>query len=169
MLRAIPLRVRVASIGVIRRATDADVSALLPLIEAFCRADGHPYDGQSVLAALQPLLGDARLGRVLLAEHAGRAVGYAVLTWGWSLESGGREALLDEIFAAEPGRGTGSALLAAAVREAREADARALFLETETGNSRARAFYAGHGFATEDSVWMRLPLPGGDQPAPRPG
>lgn len=144
------------------------MSTLLPLIEAFCRADGHPYDERRVLAALQPLLVDAALGRVLLAERAGQAAGYAVLTWGWSLESGGREALLDEIFVAEPGLGTGSALLAAIVREARDAAARVLFLETESGNARARAFYAGHGFAAEDSLWMRLQLTGDAQPRPEP-
>lgn len=159
MLRAIPLRVRVTSAGVIRRATDADVPALLPLIRAYCLADGHAYDEQHVLTALRPLLADATLGLVLVVEQAGRLTGYAALTWGWSLESGGREALLDEIFVAEPGRGAGSALLSAVMSEAREAAARALFLETEPGNAGARSFYSRHGFAREDSVWMRRQLP----------
>jgi ribosomal protein S18 acetylase RimI-like enzyme len=33
-----------------------------------------------------------------------------------------------------------------------------MFLETEAHNERVRGFYARHGFAAEDSVWMSRAL-----------
>jgi len=41
---------------------------------------------------------------------------------------------------------------------AREAGARAVFLETEAHNERVRSFYQRHGVAVEDSVWMSRSL-----------
>lgn len=142
-----------------RRAAPADLDALLPLVRAFCAADGHEFDSERVVAALGPLLRDDSLGRVwVIDDGAGGLSGYAVLTWGWSLESGGREALLDEIFVLEQGRGSGSDLLDHVLQGARAGGAAAVFLETESPNHRVRSFYARHGFGVEDSVWMRRDL-----------
>ena len=93
------------------RATAAHLDLLLPLIEEFCAIDEHPYDEARVRRAVGPLLADDSLGVIwLIGDPPG---GYAVLTWSYSLESGGRDALLDEIFLRERGRGLGSAALAA--------------------------------------------------------
>ena len=70
----------------------------------------------------------------------------------------GREALLDEFFVRDGGQGTGSAAMPAILAAARAAGATRMFLETETANERARAFYARHGFAVEDSIWMSIDL-----------
>lgn len=139
----------------IRRAVPADLGELLPLIRGFYRADGHRYDERLVRAGLTPLLADARHGIVLVTDDL---TGYAVLTWGWSLESGGREALLDEIYVAVRGRGSGTELLAASVEAAAAEGAKALFLETERRNERGRRFYVRHGFRIEESVWLRRDL-----------
>lgn len=143
----------------IRRAGGADLAALLPLIREFCEADGHPYAEGRVVRGLAPLLDDDALGQVWLAEEPGGALGYAVVTWGWSLESGGREALLDEIFVRRRGDGVGGRLLREVMAGASAAGCSSAFLETEAPNDRARAFYARHGFAREDSVWMHAELP----------
>jgi GNAT superfamily N-acetyltransferase len=131
---------------------------LLTLNAAFCAIDGHPFDPAAVRRAITPLLRDDRFGQVWVVEREGALLGYAVLTWGYSLESGGRDALLDEIYVAERSAGLGSALLAVCLAAARAAGASRTFLETESANSRVRRFYARHGFAAEDSVWMSLEL-----------
>lgn len=146
------------TIGV-RRAGDSDLPVLMTLIEQFCRADNHDFDVQRVTAALRPLLFDDRYGQVWLVCDGSPAVGYAVITWGWSLESGGRECLLDEIYVAQQGRGLGSHLLATVIGAARAAGARVMFLETEAPNEQARRFYEQHGFTTENSVWLSRELP----------
>jgi ribosomal protein S18 acetylase RimI-like enzyme len=143
------------------RAGPDDLAALLPLVHEFCVADRHEFDEERVTRALRPLLAGDEHGQVWLAGAGNGAgpAGYAVVTWGWSLESGGREALLDEIYVRERGNGVGAALLRHVVAAAAEAGAAAMFLETETHNERARAFYARHGFAADDSVWMSRLMP----------
>ncbi|GAA2338481.1 GNAT family N-acetyltransferase [Dactylosporangium salmoneum] len=142
------------------RAQPADLPAVLPLVEEFCAADRHEFDEARVTRALGPLLASDEHGQVWLIG-APRPSGYAVLTWGWSLESGGREALLDEIYVRERGRGLGAALLDRVVAAAAEAGASAMFLETEAHNARVRAFYARHGFDAEESIWMSRVLGAG--------
>ncbi|WP_433618039.1 GNAT family N-acetyltransferase [Dactylosporangium sp. CA-139114] len=137
------------------RAEPADLPAILPLVREFCAEDGHEFDEARITRALTALLRDDEHGQVWLA---GAAAGYAVVTWGWSLESGGREALLDEIYVRERGNGTGAHLLRRVVAAAAEAGAAVMFLETEAHNERVRGFYARHGFAAEDSVWMSRAL-----------
>jgi len=142
-----------------RRATPADLDTLLSLIAEFYVVDDHHYDRAHVVPALLPLLVDDALGQVwVLDEGPGRLTGYVMVTWSWSVESGGRDCILDELFVQHQGVGLGSRLVEHALREARAFGALAVFLETEAPNERARQFYARHGFAVEDSVWMSAPL-----------
>jgi GNAT superfamily N-acetyltransferase len=137
----------------VRRAGPDDLATLLPLIREFYEVDRHPYDEPFVTAALRPLLDGDGYGQVFLACRPD-PIGYAVLTWSYSLESGGRDCILDEIYLRERGNGHGGRLLTSVLDAARAAGARALFLETEAHNTRVRGFYARHGLAVEDSVWM---------------
>lgn len=137
----------------IRRATVADLDALLILIEEFYEVDPHPFDRDHIVPALVPMLQDDALGQVWLLDDGGPD-GYTVVTWSWSLESGGRDCILDEIYVRHGGRGDGGRLLAHAIRAAEEFGARSMFLESEAPNERARRFYQRHGFQIEDSTWM---------------
>jgi GNAT superfamily N-acetyltransferase len=139
---------------VVRRAGAADIEELLVLVREFCDLDRHDFDRGRVCRALLPLLADDAVGQVWLLAEGASAVGYTVVTWGWSLESGGREALLDEVYLRRRGGGLGRVLLGHAMSAAALAGASRMFLETEAHNARVRAFYAGLGFTVEDSVWM---------------
>jgi len=141
-----------------RRANVDDLDDLVVLIRDFYSVDHHPYDEARVLRALRPLLSDDSVGQVWVAEGPERLLGYAIVTWSYSLESGGRDCILDEIYVTQPSEGLGSRLLAAAVSGAQAQGALAIFLETESLNHRAREFYRRNGFETEDSVWMSRPL-----------
>lgn len=141
-----------------RRAVSSDLDALLPLIRAFYLVDHHEYDEARVATALSPLLVSDAWGQVWVLDGRTGLTGYVIVTWTYSLESGGRDCILDEIYVAETGRGHGSQLLARAVEEARAWGAAAMFLETEAHNGRVRPFYRRHGFSVEDSVWMRRGL-----------
>ena len=144
-----------------RRAGPADLDALLPLIREFCDVDHHPFDLQRVTRALEPLLVDDTHGQVWLIGHddaASDVEGYGVMTWGYSLESGGREALVDELYVRRRGAGVGAAALNEMLASAAAAGARRVFLETERHNTRVRSFYARLGFQTDDSVWMSRDL-----------
>jgi GNAT superfamily N-acetyltransferase len=85
-----------------------------------------------------------------------RPQAYAVLTWGWSIEAGGAEAVLDEIFVSERDGGVGTALIEHVLDDGRRRGLARIFLETETHNSRVRRFYERRGFRADDSIWMSV-------------
>jgi GNAT superfamily N-acetyltransferase len=146
---------------VIHRAGPDDLEVVVALVQEFYEVDHHTFDRDRVVGALRPLLADDVLGQVWLVDDPERRVepgGYAVLTWGWSLESGGRECLLDEMYVRSPGEGLGTKVLIELIEKASAAGAAAMFLETEAHNHRARVFYGKADFALEDSVWMSLKL-----------
>lgn len=145
---------------VLRTATLGDLELVCGLVEEFCAVDGHDYDQARVRVALVDLLEgpEPRPGVVWLIVGADVVEGYAVVTWGFSLESGGREALVDELYVRQRRRGLGTQAMAAVLDASRAAGARRIFLETELGNDDARRFYARHGFAADDSIWMSCDL-----------
>lgn len=139
----------------LRRATPADQPLLMGLAAEFYAVDGHPYDAQRVLGALKPLLEDDRYGAVYIVSPDR---GYAVITWGYSLESGGREALVDELFLRERGTGLGTVVLSQLLDRVRQRGIGTVFLETEKANAAARRFYQRAGFTEDDSIWLSLKL-----------
>ena len=146
---------------VIRRAGPRDLDDLVTLVREVYEVDHHSFDLDHVVGALRPLLADDAVGQVWLVddpERPGELGGYAVITWGWSLESGGRECLLDEMYVRAPGEGLGTQVLIELIEKASAAGAAAVFLETEAHNHRARVFYGKTGFALQDSIWMSLRL-----------
>jgi GNAT superfamily N-acetyltransferase len=134
-----------------RRAGPDDLDRLVALHRAFCDIDQHPFDETRARAAFAPLLADDTHGVVWITD---RPAGYAVLTWGWSIEAGGPEAVLDEVFVSERGIGHGSVLVERVVADAEAHGMTRVFLETESRNERVRTFYERHGFVADDSIWM---------------
>ena len=142
----------------IRRAGPDDEEPPLLLVREFYARDRHEYSEERVLRGLRPLLAGDDEGRVFLAALDGVPYGYVVVTWSWSLEAGGRDALLDEMYVRRREQGIGSELLTAAIAAASDAGAASMFLETESPNIRVRGFYRRHGFVRQDSIWMSRPL-----------
>ena len=139
----------------LKRADRRHLPLLLTLIEAFCELDQHPYERTRVESALTPLLEHDEFGVVYLVDDD---QGYVVITWGYSLESGGREALVDEIYLCQRGLGVGTQVMQALFEDLRWRGIVKMFLETERHNARARTFYARQGFEADDSIWMSRPL-----------
>ncbi len=135
----------------IRRAGPGDLEGLVDLHRQFCEVDGHPFDDRRARTAFAPLLDDDTCGVVFVADAP---PGYAVLTWGWSIEAGGAEAVLDEIFVTERNAGAGSVLLEHVLADGRRRGLARIFLETEARNEQVRRFYRRHGFRVDDSVWL---------------
>ena len=114
------------------------------------------FDEAAVRAALAQLLADSGLGRGWLICTADQVMGYVVLTYGFSLESHGRDALLDEIFITEEyrGRGIGQQVIEQIEAEVRRQGARKLYLEVERPNRRAQEFYHRLGFMDHNRFLM---------------
>jgi GNAT superfamily N-acetyltransferase len=139
-----------------RRATKADVSTLLDLTAEYYREERYSFDRLAASAAVSGLIRDPRRGSAWLVVAEGRAVGYFLVTFGWSLEYRGRDAFVDEIYLTPEhrGRGVGSKALAYAERAAAAAGARALHLEVERFNVAARDLYRRRGFTDRGRILL---------------
>ena len=144
-------------------AEPADQLALVSLMRDFSEEVMAPLSATHIEAALTPLLNDPSIGDIWVAEEQG-LIGYLVITWGWGIESGGREALIDEIFVDPAWRNMGiaSALIEASLARAKGYQTKAVFLETEANNPESRELYERLGFSEESSIWMRCLLEGND-------
>lgn len=153
----------------LRTAQANDRDLLLALIRELYACEHIPFDEARTARALAGLLADPSLGRVWIVERGGRPAGYAVVTLGYSLEFGGRFALLDELFLLEEHRGAGAGrqALAGIAQSCRELGLEALRLEVDRTNHGARELYRKVGFAAHDRDLMTLWL--GSDPNPGQG
>ena len=144
----------------IRLANQADQTALIGLLGDFAEEALAPLTTEHLTAAVTPLLRGSELGEIWVLEHEQNLIGYLVIGWGWGIESGGKEALIDEVFVSHAHRnqGLGTRLVEAALTRAKGLDAKTVFLETEQSNPESRKLYQNLGFEIEDSVWMRKAL-----------
>ena len=142
----------------IQRATNDDLPELLELGAEYAAADGHTFDAATAERGFAGLLDDDRHGVVWVLTVDGRADGYAVVTWGWSIEIGGLDVVLDELYIRTQRRGLGGLLLEHLEADCRERGVRRIFLETERPNTGARRLYERHGYTADDSIWMAKEL-----------
>lgn len=131
-----------------RPASAADLQTLLGLIRAFYDEEGYPFSEAGARAAVLHLLEDDRIGRIWIAERDDTALGYVVLTFGYSLEHHGVVAFVDELFVVSDarGRGLGTSALALAEAACRTLGVRTLQLEVERDNVAAQELYRRSGF-----------------------
>ncbi len=133
----------------------ADLAELEGLVRAYYAEDGLTFDERRQPDALARLVEGAALGRGWLVRQGGQVVGYVVLTWSFSVESGGLDGYVDEFFLVPEvrGRGLGTRVLLLAELEARRLGLRRLYLEVEHGN-RALNLYRRAGFVDHHRYLM---------------
>ena len=143
-------------VATVRGAGSRDLEILLPLVEAFQEFERIPFDIETARPNLGRLLEDGRLGQVLIAEIAGRPIGYAILTYGYDLEFGGMDAYLTDLFLAddERGHGLGHWLLGEVEGAARAAGVQALHLMVAPQNHRAHHIYHRSGFHVSPRLFL---------------
>jgi len=139
-----------------KAAEPGDADALLSMMRGLYEHDEPPFDEGRARAALAQLLDEEAYGLAYLILLGGEVAGYVVLTFGFSLEFGGRDAFVDELYVREEfrGRGAGGAALRFAEEVCRGRGVRALHLEVERANARAEALYRRAGFVAHDSRLM---------------
>lgn len=137
-------------------AGSEDSPELLSLMRMFYREEGYPFNEERTRCALLALLSNPLFGAVWVFRMEGRAVGYLVVTFGYSLEFGGRDAFVDELFVepAARGQGIGTRALEIAQEHCRRNGVAALHLEVEHENPKARALYERIGFKAHNRFLM---------------
>jgi diamine N-acetyltransferase len=135
--------------------TAADLPLLERFVRAYCVEDRHAFDEDRQPAALAALAAGEPFGCGWLVELAGRRIGYVVLSWSFSIEAGGREACVDELYLVPEARnrGLGSRVLALVEAEARAFGVRRIFLEVERHN-RVIGLYRRAGYVDHDRFLM---------------
>ena len=144
----------------LKPASRGDAALLVDLMAEFYAETHHPLNREQAGEAFHALLADDRLGRVWLIRLDGQDVGYVVLTLGFSMEYGGRDGVVDDLFIRAPFRGAG--LGTAAVEEVRrvatELGVRALHLMVDEENVPAQTVYRRAGFVPAALQLLTLKL-----------
>jgi len=137
---------------VFTRAGEPDADQLVELMREFYAYDHIAFDERAARGALRQILSDARFGVVHLIRVGVEAVGYLVVTFGFSLEFHGRDAFVDELYLRENfrGHGIGKASIEFAAEVCRGVGIATLHLEVERGNERALGLYRRAGFRDHD-------------------
>jgi GNAT superfamily N-acetyltransferase len=90
---------------------EADLGELLPLMRAYADFYAVSPTDDALLALSRALIADpVNEGMQFLArDDAGRAIGFATVYWLWSTTSATRIGLMNDLFVAPEGRGSGAA------------------------------------------------------------
>lgn len=157
---------------VLEIADESHLDTLLPLVRAYHRFENVIMTDAERAVAVAPLLqAESPLGRVWLVRWCGDVAGYGALCFGYSIEFGGRDAFVDELYIAEHarGRGLGSQVLELLKVEAARLGIMALHLEVARSNTGARQLYESWGFrARERYFLMSCDISGAGVAARRP-
>ena len=129
---------------------------LLPLVAAY-----HFFEEISLSAdirekSVERLLSDGTLGEVWLIKKSGHLIGYVVVCFGYSIELGGREVVIDEFYIEPPARGmgVGAQVLGKLKEHMRVHHIVAIQLEVDQRNESARSFYVQSGFSCRDKYQL---------------
>lgn len=143
----------------LRSAVADDLAELLPRTLALNSHEGIAVDPPELSAALDRLLRDPALGGVWLIERDAAVIGYAIVTFGYDLEFGGRDAFLTELWVDPPARNTGAARAALTLLdpELRSRGIHALHLQVRPENPALR-LYQRTGFVASPRITMTRKL-----------
>ena len=138
---------------------EEDLDDLLPLVRGYLDFYGVDPSDAAMTQLSRALIADPeREGLQLIARDGGRPVAFATIFWTWSTTRGGRVGVMNDLFVAPAGRGTGVAdqLIEACAGHCRRRGALALLWQTAPDNHRAQAVYDRVG--AQRSTWVDYEL-----------
>lgn len=118
------------------------------LVAAFHAEEGIELPENARRDGIKPLLDGVPHGAAYLIGPPRAPIGYIVVTFGWSLEFGGMDGFVDEIYVRPGvrGRGIASETLQSLPRALAGAGLKALHLEVDRTNPDKHKLYARAGF-----------------------
>ncbi|MEO9514821.1 MAG: GNAT family N-acetyltransferase [Paracoccaceae bacterium] len=129
---------------------------LSALVATFHTEEGLTTTTEQREAALMQLLEGSPHGVAYLIGPARAPIGYIVLSFGWSLEFGGMDGFVDELFIRPGvrGRGIATEVLLALPKALADAGLKALHLEVDVQNETAQRLYKRSGFRLRDGYHL---------------
>lgn len=138
------------------KANSKDIELLLTLMQEFYQLEHLNYDRQIISYCLAELFNNEQLGIAWLIFADSEVVGYLVLTFGYSIEFHGRDALVDELYIREAyrGKGIGTKALELVETACEFLGIKAVHLVVAHENSRAKKVYQKVGFIEHERYIM---------------
>jgi ribosomal protein S18 acetylase RimI-like enzyme len=135
-----------------RNATLDDIPVLVDLMQEFYAEADYPLDRHWASASFSALLQDDSRGATWIVFHDSEPAGYIVLTIRFSMEYGGLDAFIDDLFIRRFCRrlGLGRAALNALFAECERRRLLAVHVEVGHDNVAAQALYRSYGLVPYD-------------------
>lgn len=129
---------------------------LLAMVEAFHAEEGLETSPEHRHAGIEPLLEGIPYGAVYIIGPTRAPIGYIVVTFGWSVEFGGMDGFVDELYIRPPvrGRGLASEVLIELPKTLAQAGIKALHLEVDRDNEQAQRLYQRTRFHPRDRYML---------------
>ncbi len=142
-------------------ARPEDLDKLLTMVASFHEEQGIDSSDEQRRGALLPLLEGLPYGAIYLIGPVRAPIGYIIVTFTWSVEFGGLDGMIDELFIrrAVRGRGIATEVLYTLPRTLAEAGVRAIHIEVDRENIPALKLYTRARFeARENALLMSRTL-----------
>ncbi|WP_223421163.1 GNAT family N-acetyltransferase [Tateyamaria pelophila] len=142
--------------AVLTLATTDHIDRLMPLVAAFHSEEGLGLSDEARENAVRPLLEGIPHGAAYLIGPPRAPIGYIVVTFGWSIEFGGMDGFIDELYVRPGvrGRGVAGEVLISLPRALAGAGLKALHLEVGPENTGATRLYKRAGFRLRDGYHL---------------
>lgn len=140
----------------IQTITRDEIETLLSMMKSFYTIDNYSYNAEIAKKTALELIENEQLGRLYIIKENLDYVGYMALTFGFSFEYNGRDALIDELYIEESWRNKGIGKLAIEfiVQQTKQLGINAIHLEVEQHNKNAYELYRKSGFKENDRILM---------------
>ncbi len=134
-----------------------DIEKVMEMMSEFYRHEKIDSDAVKIKTVLEEMIGNVNLGRIWLIKNYNENIGYLILTYGSSVEYGGRFALIDEFFIKEEFRnkGIGTAALRFVEVECKSMGIQTVHLQVKKFNPAAEKLYLRVGYEEIDRVFMK--------------
>ena len=145
----------------IRSAELSDVSDLCELLAILFEQEIEFKPNHAAqIAGLTEIIKNREIGKILVIEKDSKIIGMVNLLYTISTALGSRVAILEDMVVIKEhrGEGLGTALLKAAIQEAKEVGCKRITLLTDNGNVAAHNYYKKQGFIHSPMIPMRLTI-----------
>jgi GNAT superfamily N-acetyltransferase len=143
-----------------RVASSTDIPTLVAMMREFYAESNYALDAGWATEAFSAVLRDSSRGIAWIVAEGGEPMGYVVVTFRLSMEFGGSDAFVDDLFvrARHRRRGVGRKALEAAFAECRRRGVLAIHVETGADNVAAKALYASFGLEDQKRLLLTARL-----------
>jgi GNAT superfamily N-acetyltransferase len=136
------------------------MAVLLPFVRAFHEHEQIAMDEDDRASVVRRLLIEPAWGRIWLIFDGDEPAGYIAICTGFSIEFRGNDAFVDEFYVRPESRGLGlgTKALQLVCTEAKALGIRALHLEVDRSNAKARKLYAGAEYEAREAYMLMTNL-----------